>query len=87
MAAFTGKTPNGVRVGFVYTPARSRRRGYATACVATLSQALLDQGNQYCCLYADLANSTSNNIYQRIGYRPLCDFADYALAASAGDEN
>lgn len=79
MAAWTGKTPNGVRVNFVYTLPELRGRGYATSCVAALSQRLLDQGNAYCCLYTDLANPTSNAIYRRIGYRPVCDAALYSL--------
>jgi uncharacterized protein len=80
MAAWTGKTPNGVRVNLVYTPEGFRRRGYATACVAALTQLLLDQGNKYCCLHADLANPTSNRIYQRIGYSEVCDVSQYHLA-------
>lgn len=79
MAAWTGKTPNGVRVNFVYTPPELRGRGYASACVAALSQRLLDQGNAYCCLYTDLANPTSNAIYRRIGYHPVCDAGLYQL--------
>lgn len=83
MAGWTGKTPNGVRVNFVYTPPTQRGRGYATAAVAALSQQLLDQGNRYCCLYTDLANPTSNAIYHRIGYRPICDAALYRITAPA----
>jgi hypothetical protein len=79
MAAWAGKTANGVRVNFVYTPAELRGRGYATATVAALSQRLLDQGNRFCCLYTDLANPTSNAIYHRIGYRPVCDAAVYGI--------
>lgn len=80
MAAWSGKTTNGVRVNFVYTPENLRRRGYANACVAALTELLLDEGNKYCCLYTDLANSTSNRIYQQIGYRPVCDVAQYRLS-------
>ena len=80
LAAFGGKTENGVRVSLVYTPPPLRRRGYATAAVAALTRLLLDQGNRYCCLYTDLANPTSNRIYRKIGYRPLCDVNDYVLA-------
>jgi len=79
MAASSGKTPNGVRVNFVYTPPERRGRGYATACVAALSQVLLASGNKYCCLYTDLANPTSNKIYREIGYEPVCDAAVYAF--------
>lgn len=83
MAGWTGKTPSGVRINFVYTPAELRGRGYATAAVAALSQHLLDQGNRYCCLYTDLANPTSNAIYHRIGYRPIRDAALYRITAPA----
>lgn len=79
MTAFGGKTPNGVRVSLVYTPPAFRRHGYATAAVAALTRLLLDEGNRYCCLYTDLANPTSNRIYRKIGYRPLCDVNDYVL--------
>ena len=76
---YSGKTPHGVRLGFVYTPPEYRRRGYASACVAAVSQRALDAGNQFCCLYTDLSNPTSNDIYQRIGYTPVCDAVDYEL--------
>jgi len=77
MAAWAGKTPNGVRVNFVYTPPEMRGRGYASACVAALSQRLLDEGNAFCCLYTDLSNPISNSIYQKIGYRPVSDSGFY----------
>jgi uncharacterized protein len=80
MAGATGKTANGHRVSLVYTPPAARGRGYATACVGALSTRLLAAGGRYCCLYTDLANPTSNAIYQRIGYRPLCDATEYELA-------
>ncbi|WP_341527765.1 GNAT family N-acetyltransferase [Nostoc sp. UHCC 0302] len=72
-------TPNGVRVNMVYTPLEYRRRGYASACVAALSQTLLDQGNQFCFLFTDLANPTSNHIYQEIGYQSVGDWHQYAF--------
>ncbi len=79
MAAWAGKTPHGVRVNFVYTPPESRGKGYASACVAALSQRLLDEGNEFCCLYTDLSNPISNSIYQKIGYRPVSDAGFYKL--------
>ena len=58
----------------MYTPPELRGRGYATALTAELSQRLLDGrlfegGRRFCFLYTDLANPTSNAIYERIGYR------------------
>ena len=76
LAGFGGKTPTGIRIGPVYTPPEMRGRGYATALVAELSQRLLESGRRFCFLYTDLANPTSNRIYERIGYRRVCDSAE-----------
>lgn len=76
MAGFGGRTPNGIRIGPVYTPQDLRGRGYASALTAALTQRLLDSGLRFCFLYTDLANTTSNSIYQRIGYRAVAD-ADF----------
>jgi predicted GNAT family acetyltransferase len=81
MAAWSGETPNGRRVGYVYTPPACRGHGYATSLVAHISQRILDDGCRFCFLYTDLANPTSNDIYQQIGYRPVCDVIDYNLVA------
>jgi predicted GNAT family acetyltransferase len=77
MAARSRPMNKGIIVSLVYTPLDLRGRGYATACVAALSQQLLDEGWQFCALFTDLSNSTSNSIYQKIGYRPVCDFDEY----------
>lgn len=77
MAAKTRRSSHGIAVSLVYTPRELRGRGYASACVAALSQQLLDAGWQFCALFTDLANPTSNDIYQRIGYRPVGDFQEY----------
>ncbi len=77
MAGHSGPTPNGIRVGPVYTPPAERRHGYAGALVAGLSQRLLDGGREFCFLFTDLANPTSNRIYQAIGYEPVCDVTQY----------
>ncbi len=80
MAAWSGETPHGRRVGYVYTPPARRGNGYATALVAHLSQRILDDGCRFCFLYTDLSNPTSNSIYQQIGYRPVCDVMDWSFA-------
>ena len=54
-------------------------RGYASANVAAVSQMMLDSGRRYCFLYTDLANPTSNSIYQKIGYRPVTDMSMIAF--------
>jgi predicted GNAT family acetyltransferase len=77
MAGWAARTPRAVRVNYVYTPPSERRKGYAGACVAALSKKLLDEGSEACLLFADAGNATSNGVYQRLGYRPLCEFAQY----------
>jgi predicted GNAT family acetyltransferase len=87
-AGWGGRTPNGIRVGPVYTPRELRGRGYATALTAELSQRLLDGrlfdgGRRFCFLYTDLANPTSNAIYERIGYRRVAESAEVLFDRSA----
>lgn len=78
-----GETPNGIRIGPVYTPPERRGRGYATSLTAAASQDQLDRGRRFCFLFTDLANPTSNHIYQEIGYRPVCDVDQYRFEADA----
>ncbi len=75
-----------ISVGLVYTPPELRGRGYASSLVATLSQHLLDSGYEFCTLFTDLANPTSNAIYQRIGYRAIGDYDEYVLAGDGKRE-
>jgi predicted GNAT family acetyltransferase len=67
------ETPNGACITAVYTPPENRCKGYATAAVAALSEAILASGCEFCCLYTDLNNPTSNSIYRKIGFRPIRD--------------
>jgi predicted GNAT family acetyltransferase len=74
-------TPNGARIGPVYTPPEHREQGYATALTASVSAWALGSGRRFCFLYTDLANPTSNRIYQRIGYEPVCDSKEYRFTS------
>lgn len=73
MAAVSRPTKHNITVSYVYTPGEYRRMGYAKACVAELSQLMLDQGYRTTSLYTDLDNPTSNKIYMEIGYEPVMD--------------
>lgn len=61
------------RVGPVYTPPAHRRRGYGTAVTAAVTEDALREEVDGVVLFTDLANPTSNSIYQQIGYRPVRD--------------
>jgi uncharacterized protein len=71
MCAFAESTPNGARIGPVYTPPEHRRRGFAGALVSDTTQRLLARGRRFCFLNTDLSNPTSNHIYSAIGYEQI----------------
>ena len=58
----------------MYTPPEHRGHGYASSAVAFLSRHALAHGAEACTLFTDLANATSNRIYERIGYRRIDTF-------------
>jgi RimJ/RimL family protein N-acetyltransferase len=73
MAARSRLESGMVRVQMVYTPAALRGRGYAGAVTTVVSRQALDLGATSVVLFTDLANPTSNGLYQRLGYRPVED--------------
>ena len=68
-------TAHNITINYVYTPLKERKKGYASSCVATLSQLMLDEGFQTTSLYTDMKNPTSNKIYMDIGYEHVADSA------------
>ncbi|WP_028798816.1 GNAT family N-acetyltransferase [Streptomyces sp. 142MFCol3.1] len=74
MAAMTSVVAGTARLTPVYTLPEQRGRGYGSAVTAAVSQAARDAGAEHVLLFTDLANPTSNSVYQRIGYRPVSDF-------------
>ncbi|WP_406488221.1 GNAT family N-acetyltransferase [Streptomyces phaeochromogenes] len=66
-----------IQVDIVYTPAHLRGHGYAAAVSAEVSRASLAAGAKDVVLFADVANPTSNALYQRLGYRAITDWIAY----------
>ncbi|WP_030673236.1 GNAT family N-acetyltransferase [Streptomyces cellulosae] len=87
MAGVTPQIADQVRVAPVYTPAHLRGRGYAGAVTAEVSRAARDAGAGEVLLFTDLANPTSNRLYQRIGYRPVTDFAVYDFSDGSSPDH
>jgi GNAT superfamily N-acetyltransferase len=75
------------RVGPVYTPPDLRGRGFGAAATAAVTQAALDDGAEGVVLFTDLANPTSNGLYQRLGYRPISDWAVIRFTAPGIDDH
>jgi predicted GNAT family acetyltransferase len=61
------------RIGPVFTPREQRGHGYGSAVTAAAVQLAHRSGTPDVVLFADLANPTSNAIYQRIGFEPVAD--------------
>jgi len=78
-----GETPHGIRIGPVYTPPDERGHGYATSLTAAATQDQLDHGRRFVFLFTNLANPTSNKIYQAIGYEPVRDVDLYRFDTDA----
>ncbi len=70
------ETDETAAISFVYTPSEQRGRGYASNCVASLCQLLLDEGKRYCTLFAELSNATSTGIYTAIGFEQVGETAE-----------
>jgi RimJ/RimL family protein N-acetyltransferase len=83
IAAVTRVVTRTARVSSVYTPPALRGHGYAGAATAAATQAALDDGAAEVVLYTDLANPTSNALYQRLGYRPVEDRLVLSFAPAA----
>lgn len=80
MASVTVAQGGVSRVSLVYTPPENRNRGFASACVAALTARELATPGRTCMLYTDLANPTSNEIYQGVGYRRVGDAVELRFA-------
>ena len=76
MAAASIPAGGVARVALVYTPPEDRRRAYAAACVAAVSERVLAEGSG-CILHAQLHNPTPKALYRRLGYEPIGEVLVY----------
>jgi len=84
VAGLSRQVAGQVRVGPVYTPREHRGRGYGGAATWAASQAALAAGAGQVVLFTDLANPTSNALYQRLGYQPVADRLILAFRKKGG---
>ena len=61
------------RIGPVYPPPACRRHGFGAAVTCACTADALARDAKHVVLFTDLANPTSNAIYQENGYRPIAD--------------
>jgi FR47-like protein len=67
------------RIGPVYTPPELRGNGYGSGVTTAATRDVLEDA-AVPVLYTDLANPTSNKIYQQLGYYPVEDRAHVAFS-------
>ena len=72
------------RIGPVFTPRKSRGRGYGSAVSAAAAHLARLDGVDDVVLFADLANPTSNAIYQRIGFEAIAESVRFDFSPSTG---
>jgi predicted GNAT family acetyltransferase len=71
LAGITRRIAGMMRIAPVYTPPDKRGRGIAAALTAAVARFARAEGAEEVVLFADLANPTSNRVYQRIGFEPV----------------
>jgi hypothetical protein len=76
LCGYGSPTPNGIRIGLVYTPPEHRGHGYAAAVTADVSRRQLALG-RFCFLYTNAANATAEGIYARLGYTRVAESRQY----------
>jgi predicted GNAT family acetyltransferase len=74
-AGFTYAGSEAARVAPVYTLPDFRRRGYGAALVGAICADFLASGHRVF-LVTDVTNPTSNQLYARLGFRPLDEFCE-----------
>ena len=80
MSCIARPTPNGITINYVYTPLEHRGNGFATKLVAELTKLMLQKGYEFCTLFTDMDNPTSNRIYSKIGYKVIGEFRTIKFA-------
>jgi predicted GNAT family acetyltransferase len=80
MACTARPTNESITINGVFSPIERRGNGYASACTAKLTELMLKEYD-YCTLYTDSTNPTSNKIYTKIGYEFICESLHYRLSA------
>jgi predicted GNAT family acetyltransferase len=85
MAMLRAPAANVSRIGPVFTPLAHRAHGYGSAATAAAVELAHRSGTADVVLFADLANPTSNAIYQRIGFEAVVDSVriDFSAPPSA----
>jgi RimJ/RimL family protein N-acetyltransferase len=83
MAAISRRLKRTAAIAPVYTPPRSRGRGYAGSVTAAVVDRIFAEGRATACLYTDLRNPMSNRCYAKIGFKPYCDSWHYVRAPEA----
>ncbi|MEU7602978.1 GNAT family N-acetyltransferase [Streptomyces sp. NPDC040724] len=76
LAGFSRPICSASRIGPVYTPPALRGHGYAAGATHAATRAAHAAGATEVLLFTDLANPTSNGVYQRLGYTPVEDRAE-----------
>lgn len=71
------------RIAPVYTPPEFRRRGYASAVTAAAVRSAQQLGAGEITLFTDVGYPPANEVYRKLGFLAIADFADYETPRGA----
>ena len=81
-AGHTAVRDNASRIAPVYTPPELRRHGYGSAATAAAVRSAQQQGARHITLFTDADYLPANEVYRRLGFRAVADFADYEIPSA-----
>lgn len=61
-------------IDFFFTAEKHRGKGYGTSLVHSITSMRLEEGHNRCILTADGNNQTSNNVFQKVGYKKTTEY-------------
>jgi len=84
MGAYVEPTPNGISIEHVYVPRSLRRKGHGKAVIAAMAGRMLAAGKRFCFLRADPDDWTADRLFQAVGARTICEYAQCSIVPAGG---
>lgn len=79
MAIATRNLLHGIAISYVYTPEEFKGKGYAAANIYYMCMYYLENGNEFCTIFADKENPITYRAYEKVGFQILEDNYDYII--------
>ena len=84
-AGHTAVRDGSVRIAPVYTPPELRRRGFGSAVTTAAVRSAQALGATDVSLFTDAAYLPANEVYRRLGFRVVAEFAEFEIPGAAAE--